>query len=234
MNSESVNPSKHSVYFAWPITAPFVREIHAAEQLMIHVIDNHLAAANRPLLRSMFADRKRLFVDLFGWDVPVVDDQYEIDRFDNADTVYLIVTDDSGTHEASIRLFPSTRPHMLGTLFPHLCPLGVPVGETTWESTRLCLPQRHGADRRRALRNILFTAMVDVALKRGIERYTGVVSDAFRKEVLAMGWRAEPLGPAVRISGGPVGAFLVHVDQDTPERLRWTGIYADMTDRVPA
>ena len=39
---------------------------------MIHVIDNHLAPANRPLLQSMFADRKRLFVDLFGWDVPVV------------------------------------------------------------------------------------------------------------------------------------------------------------------
>jgi hypothetical protein len=39
---------------------------------MIHVVDDHLAAAKRPLLKSMFADRKRLFVDLFGWDVPVV------------------------------------------------------------------------------------------------------------------------------------------------------------------
>lgn len=54
---------------------------------MIQVIDNHLAAENRPLLQSMFADRKRLFIDLFGWDVPVVDGQYEIDQFDNAHTV---------------------------------------------------------------------------------------------------------------------------------------------------
>jgi len=37
---------------------------------MIHIIDNHLAADCWPLLQSMFADRKRLFVDLFGWDVP--------------------------------------------------------------------------------------------------------------------------------------------------------------------
>ena len=29
------------------------------------------------------------------------------------------------------------------------------------------------------------TAMVDVALERGIERYTGVIPDPFRKEVLA-------------------------------------------------
>ncbi len=201
---------------------------------MIHVIDNHLAAASRPLLQSMFADRKRLFVDLFGWDVPVVDGCYEIDQFDTAETVYLIAAEADGSHAASIRLFPSSRPHMLDTLFPHLCPLGVPSDEATWESTRLCLPQRHGAERRRALRNMLFSAMVDVALARGIERYTGVIPDPFRKEVLAMGWQAEPLGPAVRIPGGPIGAFQITVRPDTPERLRWTGVYTPALDRVPA
>jgi len=201
---------------------------------MIHVIDNYLAAESRPLLESMFSDRKRLFVDLYGWDVPVVDGQYEIDQFDNADTIYLIALDEKGGHAASIRLFPSTRPHMLGTLFQHLCPLGVPVGDTTWESTRLCLPQRHGAAHRRELRNSLFSAMVDLALDRGIERYTGVVSETFRKEVLSLGWQAEPLGPAVRIEGGSIGAFLVHVRPDTPERLRWTGTYSQVLGRVPA
>ncbi len=201
---------------------------------MIHIIDNHLAPENRPLLQSMFADRKRLFVDLFGWEVPVVDDQYEMDQFDNADTIYLIVADEDGGHAASIRLFPTTLPHMLGTLFQHLCPFGVPVGDSTWESTRLCLPQRHGAQRRLILRNMLFSAMVDVALERGIERYTGVIPDPFRKEVLAMGWQAEPLGPAVRIPGGPIGAFLIHVRPDTPERLGWTGVYTSAFDRVPA
>lgn len=202
---------------------------------MIRVIDNHLAAESRRLLQSMFADRKRLFVDLFGWDVPVVDDQFEMDQFDNAHTIYLVAVDDEdGSHAASIRLFPSTQPHMLGTLFAHLCPFGVPADPRTWESTRLCLPQRHGAERRRQLRNMLFSAMVDVALERGIERYTGVIPDPFRKEVLAMGWRAEPLGPAVRIPGGPIGAFLIHICQDTRERLRWTGVYPQDIDRVAA
>lgn len=201
---------------------------------MIHVIDNHLAAANRPLLQSMFADRKRLFVDLFGWDVPVVDGQYEIDQFDDPDTNYLVATDDGGEHAASIRLYPTTKPHMLGSLFPHLCPLGVPSDDRTWESTRLCLPQRHGAARRKVLRNALFAAMVDVALERGIARYTGVVPDPFRKEVLAMGWRAEPLGPAVRIAGGPIGAFLIYIGPDTPDRLGWSGTYPAAGQRVPA
>ena len=46
--------------------------------------------------------------------------------------LYLIVADDEGGHAASTRLFPSTRPYMLGTLFPHLCPLGVPVDDTPY------------------------------------------------------------------------------------------------------
>jgi N-acyl-L-homoserine lactone synthetase len=194
---------------------------------MIHVIDHHLAPAYRSLLQSMFADRKRLFVDLFGWDVPVIEGQYEMDQFDTARTIYLVAAEEDGSHAASIRLFPTSQPHMLDTLFAHVCPLGVPADEQTWESTRLCLPQRHGAERRRTLRNMLFSAMVDVALARGIERYTGLIPEAFRKEVLAMGWQAEPLGPAVRIPGGTVGAFLIHIRQDTPERLRWTGVYAN-------
>lgn len=201
---------------------------------MVHIIDNRLSVSCQPLLQSMFADRKRLFVDLFGWDVPVVDGQYEIDQFDNDHTVYVVAVDAEGMHEASIRLFPTTEPHMLSTLFAHLCPLGVPSDGVTWETTRLCLPQRHGAARRRVLRNMLFSAVIDFALERGIERLTGLIPDAFRRELLAMGWRAEPLGPAVRLPGGPAGAFLVHVGPDTPERLRWTGTYVEAPERIAA
>lgn len=201
---------------------------------MIHIVEDRFEPASRHLLETMFADRKRLFVDLFGWDVPVVEGRFEIDKFDGADTVYIIAAGADGAHEASIRLMPSTRPHMLSELFPALCPLGVPVGPTIWESTRLCLPQRHGAARRRELRNMLISAMVDFALARGIDCLTGVLPDAFRKEVLAMGWAAEPLGPAARIGTGLVGAFAAHVRPDTPARLTWSGTYVACSDAVPA
>ncbi|MEO7169327.1 MAG: autoinducer synthase, partial [Sphingomonas sp.] len=87
----------------------------------------------------------------------------------------------------------------------------------------------HGAARRLELRNQLISAMVDFALVRGIDRITGVIPENFRKLVLAMGWRAEPLGPAFRIPGGPIGAFAIRIAPDTPSRLRWTGVY-----RTPA
>jgi len=192
---------------------------------MILAIEKHPTPPHGRAIEGMFADRKTLFVDLFGWDVPVIDGRFEIDQFDGDHSVYLIAIDEHGEHQASMRLLPTSRPHMLSTLWPHLCPLGVPAGPTVWESTRLCLPQRHGAARRRELRNELITAMVDFALARGISLYTGLLPEAFRKEVLAMGWLAQPLGPAVRLSGGAVGAFSVHIGPDTPERMRWSGVY---------
>lgn len=192
---------------------------------MIHIVEGHHEFRRNRLVDTMFADRKRLFVDLFGWDIPVVSGRFEIDQFDTSETVYIIAADGEGLHEASIRLMPTTQPHMLQVVFPYLCPSGVPVGTATWESTRLCLPQRHGAERRRQLRNELISAMVDFSIERGIDRLTGVLPDAFRKEVLAMGWAAEPLGPAVRVDSGLVGAFAATIGPDTPERLRWSGTY---------
>ena len=67
--------------------------------------------------------------------------------------------------------------------------------------------------------------MADFALGRGIEQVTGIIPEGFRREVLAMGWRAEPLGPALRISGGPSGAFRIAGTADIRERLAWTGTY---------
>ncbi|HEX7854638.1 MAG TPA: acyl-homoserine-lactone synthase [Sphingobium sp.] len=202
---------------------------------MIHILDNPLGAAGEePLLQSMLADRKRLFIDLFGWKLPVIDGLYEIDQYDRAPVTYIVIADDKGRHEASIRLMPTTSPHMLGDIFPHLCPHGVPAGPHICESSRLCLPQRHGAQRRRQLRNILISRMVDLAVDRGITCLTGILPEAFRKEVLAMGWAAEPLGPVIRDESGSIGAFAAHIAADTPARLGWTGVYTIDAGQVPA
>jgi acyl-homoserine lactone synthase len=185
----------------------------------------HEASDTERLLASMFEDRKRLFVDLLGWNVRTILARYEIDDFDKAGAVYVIAEDEGGLHEGSLRLLPSTRPHILGSLFDRLCAGGVPTGPQIFEITRLCLPQRLGAERRLDVRNRLISAMVDYSLERSISLLTGVVEDRFRKEILAMGWRAEPLGPAIAMEGATLGAFCAHIDLETPDRLRWTGIY---------
>src|SRR5258705_9175705 len=80
--------------------------------------------AKEPRLRAMFEARKQVFVDLLKWEVPVLDGRYEVDQFDDEHAVYLIVADAAGEHFGSARLLPTTPPHILNPLFPHLfaCP----------------------------------------------------------------------------------------------------------------
>src|SRR3546814_18380208 len=91
--------------------------------------------------------------------------------------------------------------------------------------TVLCLPQRLGRDGRGAVRNRLISAMVDHALQSGVSVLTGVVTAVFRETILAMGWRAAPLGPARNHQGSSIGAFRLDIGADTPPLLAPNGIY---------
>lgn len=193
---------------------------------MISIFENCSDPKSTPLLAAMFIDRKRVFVDLLDWAVPVVDGQYEIDEFDGECATYIVAADSAGAHAGSLRLLPTDRPHILDTLFAGLCSTGAPTGRRMSEITRLCLPPRLRAEDRLRVRNRLITAMVDHALKTGITTLTGVVTARFREEVLAMGWRADALGPASVINGAALGAFRIDLDANTPALLEANDIYA--------
>lgn len=193
---------------------------------MIHIIEGIGEEREQPLLESMFEARKRLFVDLLDWDLAIVDERFEIDRFDDAYATYIIAGDRASRHLASMRLLPSTRPHLLGSMFERLCTNGVPIGPDIFEITRLCLPPNELATERRRLRDGLIRAMVDHALANGIATFTGVVTARFREQVLAMGWDGEALGPGQDMGGGRLGAFSIAIDADTPARLEANGILA--------
>ena len=189
---------------------------------MIHILQGFSLADAR--MTSMFADRKRLFVDLMRWSVPVVNGRYEIDQFDGLDAVYLIAVE-AGEHVGSMRLLRTDRPHILGTLFPELCAAGAPTGVNIAEITRLCLPCRLGTAWRLAIRNRLISAMVDHAAAAGITSLTGVVSAGFLTQIMTMGWHCEGLGAPRMCNGASLAAFRIDLDADTPDRLANTGIY---------
>ncbi len=197
---------------------------------MIHILQGYSLADRR--MATMFADRKRLFVDLMRWSVAVVDDDYEIDQFDGPGAIYLIATE-HGEHVGSMRLLPTERPHILGSLFPDLCTGRVPTGSAVAEITRLCLPCRLGAVRRLEVRNRLISAMVDHAAATGITALTGVVSASFLAQIQTMGWRCRRLGQLRDNSGASLAAFRIDLDAETPNRLLKTGIYTAGTIAAP-
>jgi N-acyl-L-homoserine lactone synthetase len=184
------------------------------------------ALVDRNTLRAMFEARKRVFVDLLKWDVPVIADRYEVDQFDDEHAIYLIVADEEGRHLASARLLKTVRPHILGDLFPELCAEAPPRGADIFEVTRFCLDRGLGAGRRLDVRNRLVSALADYALEQGIATYTGVAELSWLQQILAFGWRCRPLGAPRRIDGRTLGALRIDITRETPALLAANGIYA--------
>jgi N-acyl-L-homoserine lactone synthetase len=177
------------------------------------------------VMRAMFKARKAVFVDLLGWDVPVLDGQYEIDQFDNEHARYLIVCDED-EHLASARLLPTTREGILSGLFPMLCDQAPPSAPGIFEITRFCLDRRLKARERRAARDALLTAIADYALETGITSYCAVAEIGWQRQIANFGWKCSALGAPRRLDSGELIALSIEIEADTPARLAAAGILA--------
>lgn len=195
---------------------------------MLHVNSRNGAIPDH-VMRAMFAARKSVFVDLLKWDVPVIAGRYEVDQFDNEHASYLVLATYDGAHLGSARLLPTTRPHILDSLYPDLCENAVPTGETTFEITRFCLDRGLRAVERRAVRNALISALADHALANGVTHYTAIAEQGWFQQVLAFGWKCRPLGVPQNIDGATLAAFSITIDANTPALLAAAGIRRDDT-----
>lgn len=191
--------------------------------------------AKESLLQAMFKARKQIFVDLLRWDVPVLEGRYEIDQFDDEHAVYLIMADAAGEHLGSARLLPTTRPHILDSLFPSLCAGDPPRSPECFEITRFCLGRNQNSRARLETRNRLVSALAQYALENGISTYTGVAELGWLQQILAFGWRCGPLGLPRMIGGRMLGALRIDIDSETPALLAANGIFRpDLAEPTPA
>ena len=173
-------------------------------------------------LIEMHHDRKRVFVDQLGWQLPTAGSWLEVDEFDNEYTVYLIACSaGDDRHLASVRLLPTTRPHMLNTIFSGLCEGGPVIGADVWESSRFTIAPlgMRGAEVMR-LSQYLALAHVEFALLNGIRRYT-MIGEVHRvATVCAMGWKVRPLCLPTDCGGKKVVSMEVTIDEDTLAMMR--------------
>jgi acyl-homoserine lactone synthase len=194
---------------------------------MLHILRSSVQPGEDDVLRSMFAARKSVFVDLLKWDVPVIDDAYEVDQFDDAHATYLVLADQNGAHLGSARLLPTMRPHILDSIFAELCDGAPPRGPGIREITRFCLDRRLTARQRRSVRNTLVGAIADHALANGISLYSAIAEVSWMQQILSFGWRCQPLGLPRQIDGAMLGALLIEISQETPALLAAAGVIAD-------
>jgi N-acyl-L-homoserine lactone synthetase len=172
-------------------------------------------------LMHMHHDRKRVFVDRYGWQLASPGSWLEVDQFDNDHAIYLVAKSESGQHEASVRLLPSVRPHMLASIFAGLCAGDVPTGEDCWEISRLvtCPPAAAGTSVFKAHRRLAL-ALVEFAALNEIRRYTLVTESNRAPALLSVGWTVEPLGLPMWHSGQELQALQIVIASDTLSRMR--------------
>jgi acyl-homoserine lactone synthase len=178
------------------------------------------------VMRAMFAARKAVFVDLLKWNVPVMDGRFEVDQFDDEHARYLVLADPHGGHLGSARLLPTTRPHILDSLYPALCEEALPRAEDIFEITRFCLDRSLCARDRRFVRDTLVVALAEQAIATGISSYSAIAEIGWLQQILAFGWRCRPLGRPRTIDGKTLGALRIEIGNDTPTRLARAGIAA--------
>lgn len=94
---------------------------------------------NEQIFEQMYRLRARQFSDRRGWRV-TVKDGLELDRFDELNPLYICVV--SAEHQllASLRLLPTTGPHMLSDVFPEVMgDTGIVRHPLILESSRFCV-----------------------------------------------------------------------------------------------
>ena len=196
------------------------------ESVLVHIVTRSNKRLFSLEFEGMYRDRKRVFVDWLKWKIPVTDGKYEIDQFDSDNAVYLIESDVYGRHLASIRLLPTTKPHLLADVFPALCDGPVPRGDRIWELTRFCVsPDEIKRDGKR-LMNLMWTASVEFAVEHGISEFTCVTHMAFLSQILSAGWDTTPLGLPKEVDGGLIGAVLFRISEETLTESRRRHGYA--------
>lgn len=173
-------------------------------------------------LMEMYHHRKQVFVDQLGWSLEARGSWLEVDEFDNEAAVYLLARNPAdGKHIGSVRLLPTTAPHMLDRLFFALCPGGAPKGEDCWEISRLvaCPSATRGAAILRVYR-YLALALLEFAALNAITRFT-LVAEARRVAVLAsVGWSVVPLSLPMRHEGEEIQALMIMADADALADMR--------------
>jgi len=178
------------------------------------------------LFAQMFQERKRVFIDLLGWDLPALAGRFEVDQYDTPDTRYVICSSSDGTHLGSLRLLPCDGPNLLASIFPNLCEEAPPSDAAIWEISRLCLSRGIRASQRRFVRNQLATAVTLLALNEGIKAYCCIADMPWYHQLLSFGWRCEPLGLPQAVERGMIGALKILIDEETPALMQAAGVWS--------
>lgn len=188
---------------------------------MIHIVspDNKYLYENE--MEQAYRLRHRVFVEEKKWTDLSKPDGREIDQFDNEHAVHMLYLEE-GKVLGYQRMLPSTRPHLLSDILPHLCEDVPPVGEHIWEWTRYCVEPAH-RERGRTLSpvaNMLLSGIVEWGLQSGVNTIIIQMNPLWLLRLVQLHFRVMPLGLPQRVGDEDVVAVTASFDRRTLARLQ--------------
>ncbi|HEY0331658.1 MAG TPA: acyl-homoserine-lactone synthase [Rhodopseudomonas sp.] len=185
---------------------------------MIHVISASNRHLYRDVLEQHFQIRHQIFVEERGWNTLRRPDGREIDDYDNDDTVYLLALEDRrvvGGH----RLYPTTKPTMMGEVFPHLAAVkGHPSDPRIWEWSRYFIVP----DRREGSLNLrLMAAVQEFCIDEGITHVSAIMETWWLPRFQEAGFVVRPLGLPALVENAWTMAALIEINEETLQAVAY-------------
>lgn len=189
---------------------------------MLKIIHGRDSAKHARELEKAFQLRHRIFVEEMGWEALRSANGRETDQFDHDEAVHFLLYGDHGKLIGYQRLLPTTRPHLLSEIHPHLCEVDIPRGPTIFEWTRFAVERDHrgeggglglaGAE--------LVCGYVEWGLANGVSAIVVEVSPFHLLKFVEGHFMVDLLGRPHKIGGDTILAVLAKFDVQTRARMR--------------
>lgn len=189
------------------------------KQILITDRNHHI---HLELIEKCYRFRHEFFVNVMKWEALRRSDKRDIDQFDIPGIAHVVGVDMGEVFSYS-RLLPTTRPHLLDTIYPHMLEGNPePVGDTIWEWTRCAVDPKRREGRKAAdpATTGMTLGVIESCLALDIEAIHVQTHPMLLTRLMELGFKCKPLALPSEIDGVPVVPFLAHVSELTLETAR--------------
>ncbi len=182
---------------------------------MIQIIGGEDLRRYADLLEEQHRVRHQIFVGERGWRDLASADGHERDAYDNCKTIYLLAVE-YGRVIGGHRLYPTTLPHMISEVFPHLVEGPIPSGPEIFEWSRFfVVRERRGGKTYLEL----MAAMQNYCLENGITHVTATIEMWWLPRFLEAGFLVSPLGLPRLIENTSTAAVIIEISARSLARV---------------